>query len=190
MTSSRISLAEVARAAGISKMTASRVLRDEGGFSESTRERVMAEVQCLGYLPNRLAIVFAGGKKSTFVGVSIPELGNEVFTQVLEGINRKLGTFGHQTVLGMTEHALEHEETWIETVLSWQPAGLIITGRSHSQRAIQIMKASGLPIVEIWDFNTDPLDMCVGVNHFLITHEPQPVSAGDKAWAGFGRRPR
>lgn len=162
----KVSLAEVARAAGVSKMTASRVLRDEGGFSESTRVKVMAEVDRLGYLPNRLATVFAGDQKSTFVGVSIPELGNEIFTQVLEGIDRKLGAFGHQTVLGMTEHALEQEEKWLETVLSWQPAGLIITGRSHSAKAIQMLKSASIPVVEIYDFNSSPLDMCVGLNHF------------------------
>jgi LacI family transcriptional regulator, gluconate utilization system Gnt-I transcriptional repressor len=166
MKNNKISLAEVARAAGVSKMTASRVLRDEGGFSEQTRAKVIAEVERLGYLPNRLATVFAGDKRSTFVGVSIPELGNEIFAQVLEGIDRKLGAFGHQTVLGMTEHVRDQEEKWIETVLSWQPAGLIITGRSHSQKAIQMLKGAGIPLVEIWDFNTNPLDMCVGLNHF------------------------
>ncbi|MEP2781301.1 MAG: LacI family DNA-binding transcriptional regulator [Pseudoruegeria sp.] len=166
MKNNKISLAEVARAAGVSKMTASRVLRDEGGFSEKTRSKVMAEVDRLGYLPNRLATVFAGDKKSTFVGVSIPELGNEIFAQLLEGIDRKLGAFAHQTVLGMSEHALDQEEAWIETMLSWQPAGLIITGRSHSSRAIQLIKGSGVPVVEIWDFNSSPLDMCVGLNHF------------------------
>lgn len=166
MKNNKVSLAEVARAAGVSKMTASRVLRDGSGFSEDTRARVMAEVERLGYLPNRLATVFAGDKKSTFVGVSIPELGNEIFAQVLEGIDRKLVAFGHQTVLGMTEHEPEHEEKWIETVLSWQPAGLIVTGRSHSKRALQMLKTAGVPIVEIWDFNSSPLDMCVGINHF------------------------
>jgi LacI family transcriptional regulator, gluconate utilization system Gnt-I transcriptional repressor len=166
MKNNKISLAEVARAAGVSKMTASRVLRDEGGFSETTRARVIAEVERLGYLPNRLATVFAGDKRSTFVGVSIPELGNEIFAQLLEGIDRKLGSFGHQTVLGMTEHVRDQEEKWIETVLSWQPAGLIITGRSHSQRAIQMLQGAGIPLVEIWDFNSNPLDMCVGLNHF------------------------
>jgi len=142
------------------------VLRDEGGFSESTRVKVMAEVDRLGYLPNRLATVFAGDKKSTFVGVSIPDLGNEVFTQVLEGIDRKLGAFQHQTVLGMTQHALAEEENWIETVLSWQPAGLILTGRSHSPRATQLLVGADIPLVEIWDLNSSPLDMCVGLNHF------------------------
>ena len=162
----KVSLAEVAKAAGVSKMTASRVLRDEGGFSEKTRAKVMAEVDRLGYLPNRLATVFAGDKKSTFVGVSIPELGNEIFAQVLEGIDRKLGAFDHQTVLGLTQHTLKEEEAWIKTVLSWQPAGLILTGRYHSQASIEMLKSAGIPIVELWDLNSSPLDLSVGINHF------------------------
>ncbi len=162
----KVSLSQVAEAAGVSKMTASRVLRGEGGYSEKTRVKVMAQVDQLGYLPNRLATVFAGDKNSTFIGVSIPDLGNEVFSQVLEGIDRKLGTFGHQSVLGLTQHTLQEEEDWIKTVLSWQPAGLILTGRYHSARASDMLRNAGIPIVEIWDLNSSPLDMSVGINHF------------------------
>lgn len=126
----------------------------------------MQKVDELGYLPNRLATVFAGDSVSTFVGVSIPDLGNEVFSQVLEGIDRKLGAFGHQSVLGLTQHTQEAEEEWIKTVLSWQPAGLILTGRYHSVRATETLCASGIPLVEIWDLNSSPLDMSVGLNHF------------------------
>lgn len=166
MKSSKVSLAEVARAAGVSKMTASRVLRGDGGYSEKTRVRVMAQVDRLGYLPNRLAAVFAGDSASTFVGVSIPDLGNEVFAQVLEGIDRTLGSFGHQTVLGLTQHTVQEEENWIRTVLSWQPAGLILTGRSHSAQAVEMLRNANIPVVEIWDLNSSPLDMSVGINHF------------------------
>ncbi|MCL6282476.1 LacI family DNA-binding transcriptional regulator [Ruegeria sp. 2012CJ41-6] len=147
-------------------MTASRVLRGEGGYSEKTRDKVMEKVDQLGYLPNRLATVFAGDQSSTFVGVSIPDLGNEVFAQVLEGIDRKLGSFGRQTVLGLTQHTQQEEENWIRTVLSWQPAGLILTGRYHSPRAAEMLRNAGIPIVEIWDLNSSPLDMSVGINHF------------------------
>ncbi len=163
---SKVSLSEVAREAGVSKMTASRVLRGEGGYSETTRAKVMEKVDALGYLPNRLATVFAGDKTSTFVGVSIPDLGNEVFAQVLEGIDRKLGALGHQTVLGLTQHTPTEEENWIRTVLSWQPAGLILTGRYHAPRALDMLRNAGIPIVEIWDLNSSPLDMSVGINHF------------------------
>jgi LacI family gluconate utilization system Gnt-I transcriptional repressor len=166
LQNSKISLSDVAKAAGVSKMTASRVLRDEGGFSEKTRAKVMAEIERLGYVPNRLATVFAGDQTSTFVGVSIPELGNEIFTQVLDGIDRKLSAFHHQTVLGMTQNDLKQEERWLETVLSWQPAGLIVTGRNHTPKASTLLSGAGVPVVEIWDFNSSPLDMCVGVNHF------------------------
>jgi len=139
----KVSLTEVARASGVSKMTASRVLRGEGGYSEKTRVKVMEQVDVLGYLPNRLATVFAGDQSSTFIGVSIPDLGNEVFAQVLEGIDRKLGTFGYQSVLGLTQHTLQEEENWIRTVLSWQPAGLILTGRYHSAAATQMLRKAG-----------------------------------------------
>lgn len=163
---SGVSLSEVARAAGVSKMTASRVLRQNGGYSEKTRALVMQKVDELGYLPNRLATVFAGDTSSTFVGVSIPDLGNEVFSQVLEGIDGKLGSFGHQSVLGLTQHTQEAEEEWIKTVLSWKPAGLILTGRYHSASATEMLKSANIPIVEIWDLNSSPLDMSVGINHF------------------------
>ena len=167
----KVSLSEVAEAAGVSKMTASRVLRNEGGYSEKTRAKVMAQVDALGYLPNRLATLFAGDTTSTFVGVSIPDLGNEVFAQVLEGIDQKLGLHGYQTVLGLTQYTLEQEENWIETVLSWQPAGLILTGRSHSARAVEMLKNAGIPIVEIWDLNSSPLDISVGLAHFDSGYE-------------------
>ena len=167
----KVSLAEVARQAGVSKMTASRVLRNEGGYSEDTRAKVMAKVDELGYLPNRLATVFAGDQASTFVGVSIPDLGNEVFTQVLEAIDRKLGSFGYQTVLGLTQHTVAHEEEWIRTVLSWQPAGLILTGRFHSPAATAMLRNAGIPIVEIWELNSSPLDVSVGLRHFDSGYE-------------------
>jgi len=162
----KVSLSQVATAAGVSKMTASRVVRGDGGYSEKTRSLVMEQVDLLGYLPNRLATVFAGDTSSTFIGVSIPDLGNEVFAQVLEGIDSKLGTFGHQSVLGLTQHTQKAEEDWIRTVLSWQPAGLILTGRFHSPRATELLRNAGIPIVEIWDLNSRPLDMSVGLNHF------------------------
>ncbi len=162
----RISLAEVAEAAGVSKMTASRVLRNGSGFSPATRTRVLEQVERLGYVQNRLAAAFSSDAASTFVGVSIPDLGNEVFAQVLEGIERKLGMFGYQTVLGVSLHDARTMQDWTETVLSWRPAGLIVTGRNQPPKVVAMLKSSSVPIVEIWDLNSSPLDMCVGLSHY------------------------
>lgn len=162
----RVSLAQVAEASGVSKMTASRVLNGGTGFSDATKQRVMDQVDRLGYVQNRLAAAFSSDTASTYVGVSIPDLGNEVFSQVLEGIERKLHSFGYQAVLSVSQYDTKSVESWIETVLSWRPAGLIITGRNHSERTRSMIKSAGVPIVEIWDLNSSPIDMCVGVSHF------------------------
>lgn len=166
-----VSLAEVAKAAGVSKMTASRVLRNATGFSEATRLRVMKEVERLGYVPNKIAAAFASDAASTLIGVNVPQLGSETFARILEGADRALGRFGFQTVVGASEHSLEAEEKWVEAILAWRPAGLILTGRQRSARTADMLRQAAIPLVEIWDLNSKPLDMSVGFNHFDAGYE-------------------
>ncbi|GFE52380.1 LacI family transcriptional regulator [Roseobacter cerasinus] len=162
----RVKLAEVAEAAGVSKMTASRVLNNGKGFSEETRDRVMAEVHRLGYMHDRMAVAFSSHSSSTFVGVSIPDLGNEVFAQVLEGIERRLNSSGYQAVLCVSQYDTASVDSWIERVLQWRPAGLIVTGRNHSEQGRKLLRQADVPVVELWDLNTSPLDLSVGINHY------------------------
>lgn len=166
-----VNLAEVARAAGVSKMTASRVLRDVAGFSEQTRVKVMREVERLGYVPNKLAATFGSETASTLVGVSVPHLTKGLFGEVVEGIDRALVRLGYQTVIGASEHSPDIEETWLRALLAWRPAGLILTGRTRSPAAQELLRSSGVPLVEIWELNTRPLDASVGFSHFDCGHE-------------------
>lgn len=168
---SAVNLAEVARAAGVSKMTASRVLRDVTGFSEQTRVKVMREVERLGYVPNKLAATFGSETASTLIGVSVPHLTKGLFGEVVEGIDRALVRLGYQTLIGANEHSTELEETWLRALLAWRPAGLILTGRTRSPAAQELLRGSGVPLVEIWDLNTRPLDGSVGFNHFDCGYE-------------------
>ena len=77
----------------MSKMTASRVLRDASGFSPETRDRVMREVDRLGYVPNRLAAAFGSDQTSTLIGVCVPRLTSGLFGSVLESIDHTLSKF-------------------------------------------------------------------------------------------------
>ena len=175
-----ISLADVAEAAGVSKMTASRVLRNATGFSEATRTKVLKEVERLGYVPNKLAAAFASEAASTLVGVNVPQLASEAFAKVLQGIDRGLGRFGYQTVVGTSGHDMATEEKWVESVLAWRPAGLILTGRHRSPRTLELLRNAGIPVVEIWDLNSKPIDMCVGFNHFDSGYEMGRFLAGKR----------
>ncbi len=166
-----VNLSEVARAAGVSKMTASRVLRNSSGFSEDTRDKVMREVERLGYVPNRIAAAFGSEQTSTIIGVSVPYLSSSLFGTVLDSINNALAKLGYQTMIGAHENSAETEETWIRNILSWRPAGLILSGHSHTRATRDLLKARQIPIVEIWNLNTSPIDMSVGFNHFDCGHE-------------------
>lgn len=164
-------LAQIADAAGVSKMTVSRILRDSGGFSEETRERVMREIDRLGYVPNRLAATFGSEAASTLVGVCVPRVTSRLYGEVLESIDRTLFRFGYQTMIGVNDELPDVEEKWLRGLLSWRPAGVILSGRNHSSATLELLKATSIPVVEIWDLNTSPLDVSVGFNHFDCGHE-------------------
>jgi LacI family gluconate utilization system Gnt-I transcriptional repressor len=50
--------------------------------------------------------------------------------------------------------------------VSWRPAGVILSSRGHTPGSIQILKSSAVPVVEIWELNTSPIDMSIGFSHF------------------------
>lgn len=168
---SGVSLAEVAKAAGVSKMTASRVLRNADGFSEETRNKVMQEVNRLGYVHNRIAAAFGSEQQSNIIGFSVPYLSDSLFGSVLDSSNRAFANFGYQTMIGAHENTPETEEIWVKNILSWQPAGIILSGPSHTRATKELLKSRGIPVVEIWNLNTSPIDVSVGFNHFDCGYE-------------------
>ena len=166
-----VNLSEVAKAAGVSKMTASRVLRNSSGFSEETRNKVMQEVKRLGYVPNRIAAAFGSEQTSNIIGVSVPYFSDNLFGSVLESLDNAFAKFGYQTMIGVHENNPDTEEAWIKNILSWRPAGIILSGHEHSNATKNLLKAQGIPVVEIWNLNTSPINVSVGFNHFDSGYE-------------------
>lgn len=159
-------LEEIAAATGVSKMTVSRVLRGADGFSEATRDKVMREVQRMGYVPNRLAAAFSATRASTLVGVCVPRLSSHFFGQVLESIDWTFERLGYQAMIGTHNQKQEDEEAWLRGLLSWQPAGVLLSTKYHSKASLDLLKDANIPVVEFWDLNTSPLDVSVGFNQF------------------------
>jgi len=160
------SLSHIAEAAGVSKMTVSRVLRDVDGFSEATREKVLREVERSGYLPNRIAAALGPSSESTLVGICVPRLSSHFFGVVLESVDRTFQRLGYQTIIGSHNQQVEEEELWLKSILEWRPAGVLLSSKHHSNGTIKLLTGAGIPIVEFWNLNTSPLNMSVGFNEF------------------------
>ena len=159
--SNRASLTDVARAAGVGESTASRVLRNKGSFSEEARERVLGAARKLNYVPNKIAGTLAS-TGSQLIGIVIPVLTTSVFPNLLRGANAVMENAGFQSVVGVTEYELDREEQLIESLLSWRPAGMMITGLEHTDRSRAMLKQAGIRVVEVGDIDGAGIDIVVG----------------------------
>ncbi|WP_336488059.1 LacI family DNA-binding transcriptional regulator [Methylobacterium nigriterrae] len=163
-----VTLADVAREAGVGESTVSRVLRRHGSFSKGTQDRVAEAVARLGYVPNRLAGSLAGSSTSAgsqLVGIVIPSLTNIVFPDLLRGITAVLDRAGFQSVIGVSDYDPEREEALLGALLSWRPAGLIVTGLEHTPGAVARLRGSGVRVAEMIDTDGPGIDIVVGFSN-------------------------
>ncbi|GLK81009.1 LacI family DNA-binding transcriptional regulator [Methylopila turkensis] len=161
---SAATLADVARAAGVSEITASRVVRGRGPISAATRAKVEAAIAAVGYVPNRLAGGLASAG-SNLVGVVLPSLSNSVFPDVLSGLNGAIAGERLRTLVAVTDYDLDAERDAVAALLAWRPAALVLVGLEHRPETREMLAASGATIIELMDIEGDPVDLAVGLSH-------------------------
>ena len=159
-----LTLRDVSEASGVSEMTVSRVLRNRGDVSDATRKRVLETAKKLGYVPNKIAGALASSRVN-LVAVIIPSMSNMVFPEVMTGITEALEETELQPVVGITGYLPEKEEKVLYEMLSWRPSGVIIAGIEHTEASRAMLRASGIPVVEIMDVDGTPVDSVVGISH-------------------------
>lgn len=149
-SSGRATLADVASLAGVATMTASRAISQPEQVSELLRARVAAAVAELGYVPNRAARSLATAQSNVIV-VLVPSLSNAVFTAVLAGIEDALQKDGYQILIGNTKYSDAEEEKLLNIYLQSQPAGILLSGLTHSAKVTQLLASAHMPIVSMMD---------------------------------------
>ncbi|RYI01771.1 MAG: LacI family transcriptional regulator, partial [Acetobacteraceae bacterium] len=126
---------------------------------------VLQAAERLGYIPNRLAAAFGSDQASTLVGMCVPRLTSGLFGHVLDGVDRALTRLGFQLMIGANDHSPAEEEAWVKQMVSWRPAGLILSARNHTPATVDLLRKTAIPVVEIWDLTTSPIDLAVGFSH-------------------------
>jgi len=159
-----ITLKSVAKKAAVSPITVSRVVNGYTGVSDKVRKKVEAAILALGYIPNRSASILASSR-SKLIGVLIPSLSNVVYNDVLRGIYDIAVPANYQVLLSNTHYSPIEEERAIRTLLGQSPEGLIITGGEQTETAKNMLKASGIPIVQMMDKVGEPIDINIGFSH-------------------------
>ncbi|TPE53419.1 gluconate operon transcriptional repressor GntR [Maribrevibacterium harenarium] len=150
MKKKRTTLQDIADRVGVTKMTVSRFMRNPEQVSDTLRHQIQAALDELGYIPNRAPDILSKAK-SHAIGVLLPSLTNQVFAEVIRGIESVLEPAGYQTMLAHYGYSKTSEEQRIATLLSYNVDALIISESQHTERAQKMLENAGIPVVEIMD---------------------------------------
>ncbi len=159
-----LTLADVARLAGVSPITVSRALNSPGQLTADTLAKVREAVERTGYVPNRIAGGLASAR-SGLVAAIVPTIASQVFLETVETLTSALDEAGYQVMLGQSGYGQGREDDLIDAIIGRRPDGVILTGVMHSPEGRRRLSASGIPIVETWDLTPTPIDMLVGFSH-------------------------
>ncbi|WP_203566871.1 LacI family DNA-binding transcriptional regulator [Aestuariimicrobium ganziense] len=131
-------LVDVAKHAGVSPMTVSRVLAGSAHVRPELQEKVHASVAALGYRRNENARHLRQGKGSGLIGVAITNIDNPYYAELVLGIEDVARQSGRRLLLGTTQEDSERESRLIDDFIGRQVEGLIVVpsgGRGHLRRA-------------------------------------------------------
>jgi LacI family gluconate utilization system Gnt-I transcriptional repressor len=162
-----VKITDVAAAAGVAPMTVSRVINTPDRVSPDTTARVRAAIDRLGYVPN----LIAGGlssRKSRTVAAIVPTIAHPMFASVVQSFSASMRHAGYQVMLSICGYEDSDDEQLFRAVLGRRPDALLITGSGYSPGAWQMLIEARIPVVEIWDVSSRPIDMLIGFDHAQV----------------------
>lgn len=143
----RVTLQQVAEHAGVSRATASLIVRGSSNISESTREKVQESMRQLGYVYDRVAANLRS-KNSSTVGLIITEIANPFFSELLDGVHQELDKHGYTVILGTTFDSSTKQDQLLSTMLEYRVGGVILCpAADSSQESIDRLKQWDIPVV-------------------------------------------
>lgn len=146
---------DVARIAGVSQSTVSRVFAGSTNVSEKKKKKILEVAASLEYQPNAHARSLSS-KKTTMIGLVMRNIRNPFYTAVLEIFHNRLSALGYHLIFISSENE-EIQESEITQLLEYSVEGVIITDALLSSSASQKFNRNGIAVV-LFNRYTEPLD--------------------------------
>lgn len=177
MSAGRVTLADVARAAGVSITTVSRVINVGPNVREDVRARVQAAVLDLGYEPNAVARSLRSGRDAT-IGVVVDSLADAFFATFCHAIEQTAVERGLAVTIGTSGREAERETGLVQRFLQRQVAGLVLVPVGDSPAYLSSLRRTTPTVfadrsVTPDDYDTvlgDDLDGAIQATRHLLDH--------------------
>jgi LacI family transcriptional regulator, gluconate utilization system Gnt-I transcriptional repressor len=166
-SSQRPTIHDVSRLASVSRMTVSRVISDPELVLPETRERVVKAIADLGYVPDRAAGSLAS-RRTGFIALMLPTLTNANFAAVAHGLTEALRASDYHLLIAYTDYDLAEEERQLRNLLARRPEAIVLTGNAHRRGAARMLLAADIPVIEIADLPSQPIEHAVGFSNYEV----------------------
>ena len=145
-TDETITIYDVAREAGVSMATVSRVVNGNKNVKENTRKKVLEVIDRLDYRPNAVARGLAS-KKTTTVGVIIPNISNNYFANLAKGVDDIATMYNYNIVLSSSDEDSGNEVSVVNSLFAKQVDGIIYIGHHLTDDVRAEFSRSRTPVV-------------------------------------------
>ena len=159
-------MSDVARQAGVSTMTVSRVLNQPDSVAPGTRERILHAIGVQGYVPNDVAGSLRARRGRGVVCI-VPHIANSVFSDTLQGLNDALRPASMHVMLGTSGYVSSEEARLLEEFVRLRPEAVVLWGTRRHARSRALLRRLGLPVMEVFDLVPDPFDQVIGFSNEL-----------------------
>ncbi len=139
-------LNDVAKRAGVSPMTVSRVINNSGYIHPSTRERVEQAIAELGYVPNALARSLRF-KQTKTLGLILTDITNPFFTTLARGVEDAASEHGFSVIFCNTDESRDEEAEYLNVVARKQVDGILLVPAFSSRESVDFLREIGIPFV-------------------------------------------
>lgn len=143
-------IVDVARLAGVSKSTVSRMINGESGVSQKAEGQVRAAMEALGYTPNSVARALK--QRSTgIIGLIIPSIENPIFPRIVKAIETTANGLGYVTILCNSDGDVAREGAYVRLLAEKKVDGLILNAMGNYHPDFDVIRRRQLPMVLLGD---------------------------------------
>jgi LacI family transcriptional regulator len=139
---------DVAKRAGVAPMTVSRVINNSGYASTDVRERVLAAISDLGYVPNTLARSLRIRRTHT-IALILTDITNPFFTTIARGVEDAANAAGYTVIFGNTDESEEKEARYLDMIQQKRVDGILLVPAGGSEQPVENIRQVGTPLVVI-----------------------------------------
>lgn len=141
-----VTIYDVAREAGVSMATVSRVLNDTAVVKEETKKKVQDAIARLGYRPNAVARGLAS-KRTKTIGIIVPDVSAPFVAEMVRGMEDIATMYAYQIILSNSDAQTEREIDLVGTMWEKQVDGILFMGNKISSELLKAFEEAQIPVV-------------------------------------------